>query len=555
MTSFAGNGTLNRCEKKKEIICKKGGYIILFFCIHDFHTGVHGQDASTPVPSLAISLTEKKPVTPAQDKGKMMKEEKRNTIVAKWKNRIPALPGSIILPVMIAVICVIAAWTGTPALAQEMISEQGPPPISVEETTVPMEQSFKTPTTYYRPLKTLQGNVKEKLKDTPAFFRDTTLNVNVRSYYFLRDKFDNTKSEALAIGGSIAYKSGYLYDRFALGAVGYTSQAAYDPDTRDGSKLLLPKQRSFTVLGQLYGEIKLMDNTFINFYRKEYNTPYINKDDSRMVPNTFEAYTLTGKVGGKDGSPEVRFGGGYFTKMKPKDNQYFETMSRVMGIQEDRGVSTAGANVTWKGLSLGAIDYYAKDIINIFYTEGKYTFPSFRGLGFSLSAQYANQGSNGDNLVTGDSFSTHQTGVKGEASFRNLLLTSAYTNTAEGDNMRSPWGGYPGYTKVQVQDFNRAGEQSFMVKLAYDFSRLGLKDVTAYALMVTGWGAIDPSTKRHVYNQTEYDYDIQWRPKFDLLKGLWFRARYAHVGQRGTTSGSTSINDLRFIVNYDFSAL
>ncbi len=90
-------------------------------------------------------------------------------------------------------------------------------------------------------------------------------------------------------------------------------------------------QEGFTVLGQLYGEIKLVDNMFINLYRKEYNTPYINKDDTRMVPNTFEAYTFTGKVGGQEGSPEARFGAGYFTKMKPKDFQDFHPMSRHIG--------------------------------------------------------------------------------------------------------------------------------------------------------------------------------------------------------------------------------
>ena len=61
--------------------------------------------------------------------------------------------------------------------------------------------------------------------------------------------------------------------------------------------------------------------------------------------------------------------------------------------------------------------------------------------------------------------------------------------------MQSPWSGYPGYTSVQVQDFNRAGENAFMVKASYDFTRLGLEGVTAYTLFVHGWGRVDPSTK------------------------------------------------------------
>ena len=268
---------------------------------------------------------------------------------------------------MIVIICVIATWMGTPVLAQELISQQGPPPTSVEESTVPMEQSFTTPPTEYQPLKTFQESTKEGMKNMPAFFRDTKLDANVRTYYFYRDKFDDTKSEALAIGASLVYKSGYLWDHFALGAAGYTSLPLYAPEKRDGTKLLMEGQEGFAVLGQLYGEIKLVDNMFINLYRKEYNTPYINKDDTRMVPNTFEAYTFTGKVGGQEGSPEARFGAGYFNKMKPKDFQDFHSMSRQLGVEEDRGVSTGGVNVKWKGLSLGAIDYYSQDIINIFY--------------------------------------------------------------------------------------------------------------------------------------------------------------------------------------------
>ena len=105
---------------------------------------------------------------------------------------------------MIVIICVIAPWMGTPVLAQELISQQGPPPTSVEESTVPMEQSFKTPPTEYQPLKTFQESAKEGMKDMPAFFRDTKLDANVRTYYFYRDKFDDTKSEALAIRSLIS---------------------------------------------------------------------------------------------------------------------------------------------------------------------------------------------------------------------------------------------------------------------------------------------------------------------------------------------------------------
>ena len=93
--------------------------------------------------------------------------------------------------------------------AQEVISQEEPTPSSVDEITTPIERSFieRIPRPGFFPW------LKEQLKDTPAFFRDTQLDVNLRSYYFSRDKFDDSVSAAWAMGGALSYKSGWLLDR------------------------------------------------------------------------------------------------------------------------------------------------------------------------------------------------------------------------------------------------------------------------------------------------------------------------------------------------------
>ena len=53
------------------------------------------------------------------------------------------------------------------------------------------------------------------------FLRDTTLNAQLRSFYFNRDKSNGVRNEAWALGGSVLFKSGYVADRFAIGAVAY----------------------------------------------------------------------------------------------------------------------------------------------------------------------------------------------------------------------------------------------------------------------------------------------------------------------------------------------
>ena len=157
------------------------------------------------------------------------------------------------------------------------------------------------------------------MKDTPAFFRDTQLDLNLRSFYFQRDKYGDDVSAAWAFGGALAYKSGWLLDRIQVGTTFYWSNRLYGPQDKDGTLLLKPGQHGYSVLGQLYGRIKLFEDHVVNLYRYEYNTPFIGKNDVRMTPNTFEGYTLQGSFGGKDGAPGFRYGTGYITKIKNKN--------------------------------------------------------------------------------------------------------------------------------------------------------------------------------------------------------------------------------------------
>jgi len=442
-----------------------------------------------------------------------------------------------------------------PVMAQEYIRNQEPVPESVDQVTSPIELTFKEKPKIPRFFPWL----KEQLKDTPAFFRDTKLDFNFRSYYFYRDNYpgsDPQINQAWTYGGALSYQSGWFLDHFSLGSVLYTSQPFYAPMTEDGTLLLKPGQEGYTVFGQIYGRVKLIDDNFVNLYRYEYNTPYINKNDNRMTPNTFEAYTFTGAYGGKDGAPGFNYGFGYFDKIKPRNSDQFIPMSQAAGAEVNRGVFTGGAKVSYKGLTFGAIDYYSNDIINIFYTEGSYKLPKFSWadrLGVLFSAQFTDQRSVGEDQLTGSSFSTYQFGVKSDVSYGGAVLTLAYTNNSKGDNVRNPWSGYPGYTSVQVRDFNQAGQNAFMVKGSYDFTRLGLEGVTAYALFVHGWGSVNPSTKESIPNENEIDADLQWRPQWKFLKGLWFRMRYAYVRQY--QQPMNSLNDFRVIVNYDFPLL
>ena len=149
------------------------------------------------------------------------------------------------------------------------------------------------------------------------------------------------------------------------------------------------------------------------FGRKEYDTPYINRNDVRMTPNTFEGVTVYGRAGGKDGAPEWRYGGGYISKIKERNSDEFVWMSRDAGASVDRGVYLGGVNYKHAGYSIGAINYYSHDVINIFYTEAKYAVPMHGGTKLDLAAQFTDQRSTGDNLLTGARFLDVPVGCQG----------------------------------------------------------------------------------------------------------------------------------------------
>jgi hypothetical protein len=429
-------------------------------------------------------------------------------------------------------------WAGEP----EYIQNEGPAPSSTNEIRSAITKGFEEKKAEPSRLE----SIKKKIEAWPPFFRDTTLNAKIRSYYFRRDFDDpSEKKEAWALGGWLDYMSGYMMDRLRIGASLYTSQKLYGPEDRDGTLLLGPGQKGFTVLGQAYLEGRILDNMFARLYRQTLDLPFINKDDSRMAPNTFEAYVL-----GARSLYNTDFIVGHITKMKPRNETGFSPMSEIAGVRDkDRGVSLAGARYTFsKAFDLGAISEYGWDLWNTIYAEGRGNWKLNDRLGLRVAGQVIDQRSVGDQLA-GD-FSTNAYGVQGAVSYKGLVFDAAFTTTSEGGVTQSPYGGHPGYLSSMIQDFNRAGENAWGVGLSYDFSFLldGLSAFTRYAR-----GYVPHSGKNAAADQWELDVTVDYRLERGALKGLWLRVRGGWLDQTGPLQRDRK--DFRIILNYDFAVL
>jgi hypothetical protein len=404
-----------------------------------------------------------------------------------------------------------------------------------------------------------------QLKERREAFKDTKFELNFRTFFLDRHQFNGSESQAWAIGGWAGFKTGYFLDHVAFGVTGYTSQPLYAPEDRDGTLLLKPGQDGYTVLGEAYAEIRIIDGLNLTVGRKGYDTPFINRNDTRMTPNTFEAVVLQGRVelgpestverqDGKDGQdivvpvkdrPSIKFGLGYFDQIKERNSDDFVSMSVDAGAKVERGVFAAGALYEKGKFSIGGIDYFSEDIINIAYGETKMEFPISSDFKPKLALQFVDQSNVGDNLLDGDSFSAHQFGLKIDVPVQKALFTAGFTHAWGNANLRNPWSGYPGYTSVQVQDFNRAGESAFLLRAGYDFP--WVDGLSAYALAVFG----TTPDQAGQFRQDEYDVNLQWVPTKGILKGLSLRVRYGIVDQDG--GNVDNLTDFRAICNYVFT--
>jgi hypothetical protein len=419
-------------------------------------------------------------------------------------------------------------------LQKQVASDDDASPTSTEQGQTSIDSSFEP--------KTRAETIREERREA---FRDTDFYAELRSFYMNSDNLNGSKNQAWALGGSAGFKTGYFRDLFAFGATGYTSQKLSGPEDKDGTTLLLPGQHGYTALGEAYAEILLAEGVKATVGLKGYDTPFISRYDTRMTPNTYEAAILQGSLGGADGAPSWHFGGGYFDKIKLRDSDEFVSMATAAGAHAgvSRGVSTAGALYKVGDLSIGAIEYNSSDIINIAYVEAKDGFALSDRLRLRVAAQYTDQRSVGENLLLGHPFSAHQFGIKTELAFAGALLTAAYTGSGKGGtSVQSPWSANPGYTTVQVESFDRSGENAWMARAAYRIPFV--KGLSAYGLYVHG---SRPNVAKQ-YAQDEYDVNIEWKSTVGKLEGLTLLARYGHVSEAGPDELHT--NQLRLVLYY-----
>ena len=247
----------------------------------------------------------------------------------------------------------------------------------------------------------------------------------------------------------------------------------------------------------------------------------------------------------------MQYVAGYVPKIKERDSDEFVYMSEAAGATVERGTGMGGARFNYGSSSIGAIEYYTPDILNIFYADAKHVWKVTEDLGLYFGTQFSHQQSLGDKLLTGDSFYTYQVGFLGEVGYRNGILSFAYTKAGDGADLRSPWSSYPGYTSVQIRDFNRAGEQAFHGERV-----LRLETVCAgphHLCLVQPSGMAEKTllpAGASPMRANSMRMSNTGSPR-DSWDGFWLRLRYANLWEEG----GRTVQQVRVILNFPISLL
>ena len=429
------------------------------------------------------------------------------------------------------------------AIASESSLEDEPPPESVEGLRGPLAEGFRERVRK----QTLFPRLAEALEDAPPFFRDTELHLAPRAYYLRRRNEDNSRSEAWALGGSLVYRSGRWRDLLSVGAAAYTSQRLLGKQSEGGTRLLERSNDGYTVLGQAYAQLHWREHA-LTLYRQELDLPYVNGQDSRMTPNTFEGFVAQGSEG------PIDYAAGHLLQIKRRNEDHFVSFSEAAGPASGphEGLSLLG--VRWRlteNLSVGAVDYWVKDVLNVLYAEVDWHLPLAGELGLRAQAQFTHQKSVGDDRLTGDAYETWVVGGRLAASYKSALLSFAFSTTDREASIRSPFGSYPGYLSLMQLDFNQAGEDAFGLAASYHFGRLGIPQLSWHVSAVWGEGARD-AARNELADQRELDLTLDYRFEKGGLRGLWLRLRGSNVHIDGEPRDS---NEVRVILNYDIPIL
>ncbi len=372
----------------------------------------------------------------------------------------------------------------------------------------------------------------------------------VRMYYFLQEdrpngeSFDKTK-ETYAIGGQLKYETPWLAEHFGGVVNAFLAAPLFEDMNKAkyaGGGVLNNKNQGYAVIGEAYFKARY-EKTIAKIWRQRFENPYLNGNDSRLLPNTFEAYGIE-----STDIEGLKIHLAWVDKIKKRDTDRFISITEAAGVDGQKGgLAMFGAD--WKPtdrMSFRLWNYYTPNMDNTVFIEGKYSYDIFETLETHLRFQAVDQRNVGDHIL--GEYNAAEAGLLWGIKVSGITFDIGGSIVDDSADVRNSWGVNPFFNNLMSCGFNRAGEKTLYLAAAYDFSRLGFEGFSAN--LKAGFGDTPDSGKNASYDRNEYNLNMTYKFGGDL-KGLSLLNRLAYRDSDNSMGGDDMIQ-LRVRLQYDF---
>lgn len=360
------------------------------------------------------------------------------------------------------------------------------------------------------------------------------LEADFRSYFFQRDFKGGTRDqESLAFGG-ILRATIHAHPNLKTVVSLYTSQGAWLNDENKDVYNLLAKDdngrhKNYTALGEAYIDGG-SESLHLRLGRQEMTTPWINRHDVRMTPQSFDAAVLAWALTESDVL--------YFchvTGMKYKTDTSAKPMSETAGFGGDEPVSCLGLegreSVDYKFWIYRAYKMWDDLYLRLDYQPDEASW--------YMNGRYLKRISADDSLA-GDQDTWHA-GISAGLTLGMLDLFAAHSRNGNRDILRK-WG-HDITISNQVEVADRARESAWLLGMTYRLESVpGLQFALSGSILDT-----PDSGNRQSPDRNEYNLDLQYR-LIPWSANTTVRVRHAWI--RETGAGAENLNDLRFYLRY-----
>lgn len=472
-----------------------------------------------------------------------------------------------------------------------------------------------------KPKRVLKNNMQEVYKTLPASVDNLSdaftkgifygrLRTNAFRWDWKNDQV-NDDNKAFGIGGSMIYKTAPLHGLSATAGLYYANNpfSSLREDNADVGDVKAGKDTfsrynvktsgdwSMAVLAQAYIQYDISKTSF-KVGRQIFESFLTKSNDTKMIPNTFEGYTVT-----MNEIPKTTIRGAYFNSQKLRDHTTFHD---VLTFKDSSGESWNNnddaavhkglnyTNLSAKGKEeneLVVVDLKNKSIDNLVVDvtygsvpgllssltgEINYKIPLFDKFSLTPGIRHMQQFDNGAGEIGGASLSgslgvdktpTTNLGYKdrfdldSSVTMARLVLTDGilkvqvgYSAVADEADIVAPWRGFPtgGYTRAMAQYNWRANTKTTSAEVYYDFGKAKILDgfsaLARYAMQdfdedKQAGGVQADSNILHI------DLRKQFTPTFDAK----IRMAFVDADERVSNGvDKDSYNEYRFELNYLF---